>query len=158
MIGTESHTRQIGDYTYTALQMAATPAISLLTKLMKLGGPALKSVGEADDKWQAIALALGGLLERLDEKEVQDIIARLAASCLVELDPNKGPVPLKNVFESHFKGGNLKDMFAVLLFVLEVNYADFFGGSGIEGVRAMLAQALAGAPKSPNTYGGQPGA
>jgi hypothetical protein len=151
-------TRTIGQNTYTVTQLAATPAYTLLTKLMKIIGPAfgaLAGASEGKPVSEALKAALQELTSRLDEDEVKKIVNQLVATVIVHTD-NGMNAPLPKVFESHFHGGNLSEFFQVLGFVLEVNYSDFFGG--LESVKQKAASLVAGSvSKSPNTSGGMPG-
>lgn len=150
MIGSE--TRTIGETDYTVRQMTATPAYTLLTKLTKIIGPAFGALSAGESVSAKVSAAVNVLASKLDETEVTAIIKQLI-SC-VDLQGT----PLSKTFEAHFHGGNLSEMFKLLGFVLEVNYADFFGG--FESVKSKAAAFLAGpqASKSQTTSGGPPGA
>ena len=156
MIGSE--TKTIGDSTYTVRQLTATPAVTLLTRLTKLIGPSFGALSAGENVGEKVSSAVNLLASRLDEAEVSDIIKKLIAC--VELETGgESSVALSKVFESHFHGGNLSELFQLLGFVLEVNYSDFF--AGFASVKKKAAALLADAPqasKSPTTSGGQPGA
>lgn len=157
----QAEQRTIGDYTYTVRQMPATAAYTMLTRLIKLAGPSVKGMEGTNGKVDAIAGILGAFAANLDEAEVKKIVDELIKYVEVDLPDGKGVMPLggkAGVFETHFHGGRLSEMFKVLGAVLEVNYADFFGG--MDDAKELLAGMLASVrpSKSPSTFGGQPGA
>lgn len=146
----ESTNKVIGGTEYTVRQLTATPAYTLLTKLTRIVGPAFGALSAGDSASSKISEAINVLASKLDETEVTVIVKQLVGC--VDIDGT----PLSKTFEAHFHGGNLSEMFKLLGFVLEVNYADFFGG--LESVKIKAAAFLAAQPsKSQTTSGGPPG-
>ncbi len=152
MIGSEDRT--IGEHIYTVRQLSATPAYTLLNKLLKIVGPSFGAL--SDDG--GLQKAVQELVSRMDEGEVTKIIKTMISCCEVNLPDGRGIMPLDKVFETHFHGGNLSEMFKLLLAVLEVNYADFFASMGNVKAKALAMLANGQALKSPSASGGPSGA
>jgi hypothetical protein len=155
MVGSQS--KVIGQHEYTVTQLTATPAYTLLCKLMKIAGPAFGALAAGSgsgNMGEAVSIAIRELVARMDEAEVKAIVNQLIGTVLVKI--GNTDTPLSRVFESHFRGGNLSEMFQVLGFALEVNYSDFFGG--LERAKEKLGAFVAPPSKSPITSGGMHGA
>lgn len=152
MIGSEDRT--IGEHIYTVRQLSATPAYSLLNKLLKIVGPSFGAL--SDDG--GLQKAVQELVTRMDEGEVTKIIKTMISCCEVQLPEGKGVMPLDKIFETHFHGGNLGEMFKLLLAVLEVNYADFFDLLANAKTKAAAMVASGQALKSQSVFGGLAGA
>lgn len=157
----QAQDRTIGDYTYTIRQMPATAAQTMFTKLIKLFGASLKGIAGASGKVDIIAAVVGSFAERLDEAEVTKLINTMMAYIEVHFPEGKGVMPMSKVFETHFHGGNLLQMFKLVGAFLEVNFSDFFGDTlGSTDIKSLLASVLASAQpsKSQSTSTGSSGA
>jgi hypothetical protein len=124
--------REIGGAVWAVTQFPAGEGLGLLTRLLKLLGPALgalaKGGGTAEDgaggREEALTgLIVSGLLQQLDEKETVALVKRLLA------DTRKDGVEILPIFDTEFMG-DYANLFRVLGFVLEVNYGGFFSGIG----------------------------
>ena len=113
---------------YTFCQLPARKNMKLLTRILKIVGPALGGAVSGGDVESIMDLdidpgaIISQLCSRLDENEVEYIIDSLLSQVLCA---GKGEV--SKVFDQHF-GGRLPHMFKVVAAALEVEYGDFFGG------------------------------
>ena len=117
----------IGGEEYTFCQLPPKKSLKLLTRILKLIGPALGgAMSEDGDAKNIMDLDLGmvvsQLCARLDENEIEYIIDMLLSQVL-----HSGKGNLAQVFDQHF-AGRLPHLFNVLGAALEVEYNDFFDG------------------------------
>lgn len=120
--------KTIGGRLYLVGMLPAFQGLDLLEQLSVIAGPALGALakngasGKVDFESGAIRLfsALGG-------GKLRTITAALLASTCVEMAPGKEPRVL-DVFDVLY-AGNLSEVFKVMAFALEVNFADFFGAA-----------------------------
>lgn len=126
----ETKEKIINDSTYSVTQMPAMRALRMQARLIKLFGPALgvlfvaemKNEGEGDKE---IGNSLALLASQLDEKNFDSLVLDLMQGV------RKNGVELtKPIMDLEF-AGKLNELFMVIYFVLEVNYADFFQENGI---------------------------
>lgn len=113
----ESKTKVIDGLKYTVTQLGAKKGMRALTRLARLLGPAFASGDQTE--------AMAGLFSRLTEDDVEYFCDTFAPLTTVEQD-GKAP-QLSSIFEIHFTG-NYSSMLQWLLFCIEVNFGDFFGG------------------------------
>lgn len=153
----ETKEKEIGGAVYTVTQLPARRALKLKAKLLKLFGPALaqllllsqdteeKKPDEMSteelanqlamnpvDKYRIADMRKGGMVKgvqllvgNLDEKNFDELCVEILQGVRrdgAELRPE--------TIDLHF-AGKLSDLYAVIFFVIEVNYADFFGWGGI---------------------------
>jgi hypothetical protein len=123
----ESKEKEINGNLYLVSQMTAMKAIRVQSRLMKLLGPAFAEMIVADKKNPDACLpkVVALLVDQLD--------AETFANLVVELMQNvrrNGQEMKKEIIDIAF-AGKLNELFLVLQFVLEVNYADFFQEGGI---------------------------
>jgi hypothetical protein len=146
-MGRSTDTIVLGEKTYSVTQLPAMRAMRLQARLLAVFGPALSQLvaGLKDVKSLArmdvslIAPALGGavesLMKRLTPEEAEALVRELliGATVTVRVDgkPDRQAELLKLVDEE-FRG-RLLDLYALLGFALQVNYADF-----IEGLKTSL--------------------
>lgn len=140
MIQTEE--KLIGEHTYFVTQLGALQGRKLLRRLVAIAGPALAELvkelppaskdGRGFDlgalNLSTVGAAVEALTERMTEEELEHVCNVLAARTEVQLDPERR-VPLQSIFDVHF-AGRYSAMFQWLAFALEVNFRDFFAGSG----------------------------
>ena len=147
----ETKTFTIKDCTYSITQLGAYKSLTLLHILSRVTAPAFKEVvvdGE-DAASQELGERLGGILERLSEKDMRTVIDTLAGATKVTLAPEQGSVQLNlsDLFDEHFSGARLADMLLWLVESLKFNFSDFLAG-----LSALLPGADAskeGEPSSP---------
>lgn len=133
----EEVTRVIENNEYVFTTLPVKTSIKTLTKLTKLiVGP----IGSAINGKDTISDALGdidvgslisGLSDRLDEDEVYGIIETFAGVIL-----HKGQ-RLSSILDAHF-GGNPALLLKVIGAALEIEYANFFGSGGVQGLISTL--------------------
>ncbi len=163
--------RKIGAHTYRVSQLGAKAGRSMLLRLIKMVGAGAAAgisglgYGAAASVEELIARgsgdAIGELLKRLEETEVNAILDELAKHTEVIVDDKHAPV-LFEIFDMHFAGA-YDEMIAWARFALEVNFASFFAGSSGFGsaIKNLLAKAksLSTSPStSTGTSGGSPAA
>lgn len=122
--------RTIGGHKYTVTQMPPSRALPLQMRLGKFLLPVLpalakmQSEGAAQLAAHAIGAIAGALAEHMTPEEFLALAMELTQgdgqASFVSVDG--GPV----VFESQFMGDDLVELYEVIGFVLEVNYAKFF--------------------------------
>ena len=163
----ETKEKTIGDHAYQVTQLPASKARKLLTRLFKVAGPsvgkALEGLGKTLKQTVASKKEGEGLtinLRDLDLSKLSDAVTLLAQNVFeedfeyvvaallegervrVQID-GKWPVLTLESSDMLF-AGKLDQMFRLIAFALEVNFAGFFGGSG--GIASVLASV--GAPES----------
>lgn len=118
----------IDDYTYTIYMLPPKKARKMLVSMAKIIGPALgAAVGEGsfssllDKKTSDINVGaiIGQILERIDDKELDQFCEWLASVTHVD------GKPLKDQFEFHFLG-RIGAQFEWLAAAIKVNFSDFF--------------------------------
>lgn len=131
----EARDREINGTHYTVRMLNGTKGKALLTRLFKLAGPALADIlagikdaqSVQEMKLDGVADAVRSFASRLPDNELNEITLILAEHTEITIAGGK-PMALKQLADSHF-AGNYREMFSWIAFALEVNYADFFGGS-----------------------------
>ncbi len=114
-----SQERSIGGATWTVTQFPATEGLALLTRLLKLVGPAMGAVARGEGSALEVGTFVAALVGQLDENETVTLVKRLLK------DTRKDGREVLPVFDIEFMG-NYFTLLSVLGFVLEVNYGDFF--------------------------------
>ncbi len=140
--------KTIDDLSCRVNQFTGTTAFKLFIELLQLLGPGLTSLlGKASQGKisSLLDVDIGGLqgsilslLSKLDPEKNLDLILRLLADTTVD-----GVVVERTSFDIIFQG-KLLAMFKVVLFSIEVNYQDFLGEKGFQG----LAEKLPTQPKN----------
>ncbi len=114
---------------YSVTQMPARRALKVQAKLMKLLGPAIGQmflVSSSDSADENIPKIISLLVDQLDEKTFDTFILEL-----IEFYVRKdGKEVNAQTFDLIF-AGKLNELFLLLKFILEVNFADFFQEGGI---------------------------
>lgn len=131
-----------GTKTFEVTQLTAIRSVRMLTRIGNLLGPALKEMkGAAPDLAQPDALkmlgaaAIGDLLSRLNENDVEKLLRDLFETVTVE------GAPVKSQLDMLF-AGNVAGMFKLAAFCLQVNFGDFFSALGGLVKQAKPASAL----------------
>lgn len=126
----ETKEQVIGNSTYQVTQLPALRALRMQSKLLKLLGPSfaqmlVSSEKEDNEVDQCLPLAVSLLVNQLEEKTLENLVLELTQG--VRKD---GHELKKEIIDLEF-AGNLNELFLLLKFILEVNYADFFQEGGI---------------------------
>lgn len=146
----EKKTKSIGGKNYEVYELGAKKGRQVLTRLLRLLGPALGGMSEGKGDAEArIASALGKLVESLTDADTDYFCDTFAAVTNVEME---GRMPLlSDVFDLHFKADYL-NMFKWLAFCFEVNFGSFLAGlGGPGGLAALAGKAAASSSESPKT-------
>ncbi len=114
-----SQDRVIAGATWTVTQFPATEGLAILTRLLKLVGPAMGAVARGEGSALEVGTFVAALVGQLDENETIILVKRLLK------DTRKDGREILPIFDVEFMG-NYYTLLSVLGFVLEVNYGDFF--------------------------------
>lgn len=112
----ETRERTIDGFAYKVTQLTARTGNKVGMRLTKT----LAGAAGAKD----VESALGGIIAKLSEEDLEFICDTLARQTQVQLEPGKWPM-LSDVFDIHFAGRYL-EMLKWLGFALEVNFGAFF--------------------------------
>ena len=135
-MGRKSQDRAIGEGVWTVTQFPATEGLAILTRLLKLVGPAMGALARGEAGQVEVGTFLAALIERLDEADTVALVKRLLK------DTRKDGREVLPVFDIEFMG-NYHTLLSVLGFVLEVNYGDFFAAMNQQGSSSQGAPAAA---------------
>ena len=149
----KSVTRDIDGLDVTVTQFAVSRTLPLLATLMQVAGPAIGKLapmlgggmaGLGKTQVDALAPALVALAGGLAEVQAAKLLADLLGGTivvatddngkLVKHDLSGGTGAIDRAFD-----GRLMTVFKVAAFALEVNYGDFFGGTGLPAEEAATA-------------------
>jgi hypothetical protein len=144
MIRTE--TKNIDGRTIHVTTLGAIAASKLGVRLTKIlgpglfrmlsGAPGVAAKGlKADIDLSTVGSGVEALLDRLGENDLEPIVRLLFETAKLEKDGQT--MPFLAVFDLEY-AGDLAGLGKALVFALEVNYGNFFGG-----LRSRLEQALA---------------
>lgn len=144
--------RKIGSRYFQAGNALATDALKLQFRLTKLIGPALERLpeifaGRTKDatpemgaKSNAAAIqAISSIFEKADPDGVVELIEDILNLATISYT-GKGEWD-NIVLDQEFSGPNAKDLFPVLVFVLQETLGDFFTGLPVSGALAKTARA-----------------
>ena len=112
----KKETITINEKTYVIHQMAATDAVAVQLRLLKLMGGDLVKIFQQDADFFSS-------LSKLDTEEVKDLIVKLVSNTPLVTDIDGKPVDIDNDFT-----GSLMALYELLWYVLRTNYEDFFLG------------------------------
>lgn len=120
----ETEEKEICGSIYLVTQMPAMRALKMQARLLRLIGPSFGAmIASGEDS--SIPVAINLLAEKLDENTYEKIILDLLQGV------RKDGVELTKGFIDLAFAGNLNELYRVIQFVLEVNFADFFQEGGI---------------------------
>ena len=162
----KSFPKEIDGVNYEVTQFPADEAIVIMTKLLEIFGTSVgnivegsvpkneapKSILDIDLDFSAVGRAFSSLVMRLGEKHVADLFFRMLQGTHVRSDQG-GSFANQNgrvLFNNHF-AGRLSSLVKLLVFIVEVNYGDFFGGGDIGSLTDKvlgLTKSLAGSEDS----------
>lgn len=153
----ETKEKTIGNAVYSVTQLPARRALKLKAKLIKMFGPALTQIfltsqeteEKKPDEMTTEELASQLSVSAVDKYKIQDMrkasVVRGVQLMVSTLDDKTfdelcmellqgvrrdGAEMTAGMVDQAF-AGDLTSLYAVIFFVIEVNYADFFGWSGI---------------------------
>lgn len=139
--------KEINGVTFTVTPLNAIEGLKLKSFLLKKFGPSLGqalgalengipeagNIGDIKLDGSVLSQAIEKLLEQLGEQEFIDLIKRLLKNVTASLVKEGKPLQFSFI-EPQFETamdvvftGQLFSIYSVILFVLEVNYPDFFG-------------------------------
>ena len=121
--------KKIGSRTFSASKMPASEGFRNLTRLTKLIGPGLPKLagimnGSNDVRDMQALEGIVDILVASDPDELTAFVIEIAEKA--EIQAAKGVDYEPVIFDHHFD--DLGEALQVTAFVLQVNYADFFGG------------------------------
>lgn len=131
-----SETREVKGDVYTVTQFKATKALRVLTELGRLVGPSVgllvdDSEGVSFEDPDLISKAVAALAERADADTVEKLVRTLSESTQVQVGGQGALLQLPAIFDTHFAGSDLPNLFAWLKFALEVHFGGFFDSLGV---------------------------
>ncbi len=143
----KDETRSINGHEYYCRQWDADKAFLMKFRLTKILGPALaelataigsKKKGEDKEKEQVDALSNGmtKLFASAKPEELLGLIKEVVCSCTRD-----GERFNQSDFALAYQG-ELREPYMVFLFVIGLNYSDFFGGQSVEGLLAKATENL----------------
>lgn len=121
----------------------AFDALNLLAKVADKIAPIMEALSESDDAKRTAKL-LGAVTKSLGDvtsSDLKELISMLMASTTVNVNSAYMPAQVG------VKPASLDDLLQVSVFILEAQFADFFGGAGVKQVATTLANFMA-APKA----------
>lgn len=123
----EPKEKEIDGNIYLVTQMPAMKAIRVQSRLMKILGPAFAEmiIAKKEDPDSCLPKAVTLLVNQLDAETFANLVIELMQGVR-----RNGAEMKKESIDIQF-AGKLNELFLVLQFVLEVNYADFFQEGGI---------------------------
>lgn len=134
----KTETKQIEDKEYTVIQWPAEKAILMKLKLIKILGPALSSLVSNKDNEIDISNTLSILFENSSPEELMSLIKE----CLTTGLAIEGKRVTENSFNEVFDTDDIILIYRLFVFVLEVNYSNFFKGQWGEGLLAKVKENL----------------
>jgi hypothetical protein len=127
----ETKEKEINGATYSVTQLPARRAIRLKAKLIKLFGPALaqmvlQTTAENESKSKnSLVAAIESLAASLDPAEFENLVVEV-----LQGSRKNGKELLPQIIDLEF-AGDMESLYKLLMFILEVNYANFFTMLGI---------------------------
>lgn len=160
-------TRQIGEHRFRVKQMKVRKAHRVMTRIIKVIGPSLGTLGDELDAKPGggngsgglgalfaggISDAISKLTENLGEDDINWLVDELQAGVEREAEMEGSFVPMTaDLWDDTFAGA-LLDEFKLIAFVLEHNYSSFFSElGGLAGVAARLGTRTPSRSKDPTT-------
>jgi hypothetical protein len=113
--------RQIDGHKYTVRTFPTRVSLEILARLTRLFGPSLAEFDEDGFGAAAAAKTLVGSMDKVDVCQLVLDMAETHHNVLVDGEKMQG----ENIFDLHF-AGRLGALIALVTFVMECNYRDFF--------------------------------
>jgi hypothetical protein len=125
----ETREVQIGDCKYRMKSLGAKSAVRVLHVLSKATAPIMSQAQGLD---MDVGVGFSEVLERLSPSDLDFVLDTLAKETLVVERPDGGGVSLtlSDIFDDHFTGKRLKDLFKWGAESLKFNFADFLAEIG----------------------------
>lgn len=139
--------RQIGEFGYRVTQFGAKQGLCVLTRLMRLGGPAMRAGAEMNSD----SAALGALLGALEPGEVLSLAEEFAGKTqlvrMLTSQAGQTPIatPLGPDFDSHF-ADRYDELVEYLAFAIMVNFEKSLGRGKALGARLKDMLTPSGSP------------
>jgi hypothetical protein len=146
--GPRTEKRKIGERYYAVTQLPPSRAMPLQLRLSNIILPLLPAFAVMESKGaeQAVSQAISALGNTLAEVMPPDELYELARSLIEDgtyVMAGDQPTQLSPViFEQEFMGDKLANIYLLLGFILEVNYARFFSVLGLDKLTAMAQSRL----------------
>lgn len=119
----EQKRKEINGITYLVTQMDGVRALKTQTKLISILGSNIFTILGGGLEGDAIMSKLAPILDGIDDKKVNEFILSLFDSgVMTETMVDGQPIPKSVDFETHFTG-RIVDMWQVVGFILEANFA-----------------------------------
>lgn len=133
-------------------ELGAKQARAVATRVMNTIGGAFREAGAAGSDTNVELVAIGGVLQRLTEADVEWFTATFQAVTKIERTPGEEDFVQPNAFPDLVFGGGegLTRWFKWMAFCLELNVGPFIAAAKAEGA-ARQAAAIKRASQSPNT-------
>lgn len=144
----EERQKRIGQHTYTVRQMPPSEALpyhaELGTLFAEVLGPLMRSATGDGLTQDAVAGAIGdaaaALRAHMPPKRYAELVNELVVSHHVKRDG------VGVVLDVDFSGSEGPALYQLLAFVLEVNFAPFFGASGLGGLADRFKDRMMSSP------------
>lgn len=125
----ETHEKMIDDFKIMVTEMPAMRALRIQTRLLKIiGAPFCELINMKSDDEESenscFSKAVNLLCQNLNENDFENLVLELC-QC-VRVDGHE----MKKAFIDITFTAKLNTLFKILMYVLEVNYADFFQEGG----------------------------
>ena len=131
----EAVKKEIDDKKYTIGYLNPFVALRLKNKILKMVAPALGGIkgGSLQDAEIDIKMIVDGIVEHLDENQIEEIFKTLFSQVLCD-----GNRLTDEYVEVNYKG-ELNHLYKVVFAALEVQFGDFFDGNGaLAGLKGKL--------------------
>lgn len=129
-------TKVINENEYSVTQWNVEKALEMKFELMRAFGPSLGMLAqniEGEIESEFLSKAVSVLFDKTNPKELTELIKR----CLLDVGKNGEKItPVR--FNEHFGADDLLEMYKVLIFVIQVNYKNFFPGQLGENLLAKM--------------------
>ncbi len=127
----KQESQEIGGIKFDTRQLPAMRAFKLLTRLLKVVGPALGALSGLDPSTSldSAGPALAGALAKLDPDEASSLVLQILAGTkawIMDTNGLKGVDLMTQDSIDLVFGGKLKTMLQVIVFVCRCNFSDFF--------------------------------
>ena len=142
----KTETKMIGDKEVSATQWPVEKSMLMKLKLVKAFGPSLtKLISISSDKKSSelsvsADILTDGISILFEHNSPEDLFA-LIKSCLIGVAVN-GRRLTENSINEQFSPDEMMDMYRIFLFVIQVNYQNFFKGQLVEGFLAKMKESL----------------
>lgn len=122
----------------------AFDALNMLAKVSDKVAPVMEAIGEPDEAKRTAKLigAITRALGDVTSSDLKELISALMAGCTVNVNGAYMPAQVG------VKPSSLDELLQVAMFLLEAQFAGFFGGAGVKQVAETLAGFMTKAPEA----------